>query len=140
MGVGHTLRDPDRGAELGCCRGLGRLLLRQGLQRSLERTGNPTRVQFFPEWVTSVTAREDVSLHLFGLKHAPTRPSQLNLLWHISHPDLATAELYEKYDHVFVASDSFARRMAALVDVPVTPLHQATDPERFHPHAGWSSP
>jgi len=116
--------------------GWGDYFFARGLQRSLERTGNPTRVQFLPEWSTAVTAREDVSVHLFGLKEAPTRPSQVNLLWHISHPDLATAELYERYDHVFVASDSFALRMAALVDVPVTPLHQATDPERFHPQPG----
>ena len=68
-----------------------------------------------------------------GFKEAPTRPSQVNILWQISHPDLASPELYERYDHVFVASDRFAARMADRVTIPVTPLHQATDPERFRP-------
>jgi spore maturation protein CgeB len=105
----------------------------RALQRSLERSGHPTRLHFLPDWDAPVGAREDVTVHLFGLKEAPTRLGQVNLLWQISHPDLATAELYGRYDHAFVASDAFADRMAALTDVPVTSLHQATDPERFKP-------
>jgi spore maturation protein CgeB len=72
-----------------------------------------------------------VSLHLFGLAEAPLRAGQLNVLWHISHPDRATPELYERYDLVFVASDSFASWIEEQVRVPVKPLHQATDPARF---------
>ena len=60
----------------------------------------------------------------------------MNILWQISHPDLATPEIYERYDHVFVASDRFAAVMAQQVSVPVTSLHQATDPERFRPETG----
>ncbi len=105
----------------------------RGLQRSLERAGHPTRLHFLPDWGAPVAAREDVTVHLYGLEGAPTRPSQVNLLWQISHPDLASAVMYERYDHVFVASDPFATRMGSLARVPVTPLHQATDPERFRP-------
>jgi len=74
-----------------------------------------------------------VSLHLFGLAEAPIHPGQLNVLWHISHPDRATPELYDRYDLVFVASDSFANWIGDRVNVPVRPLHQATDPDRFRP-------
>lgn len=105
----------------------------RALQRSLERAGHPTRLHFLPDWGAAVAAREDVTVHLFGLKEAPTRRGQVNLLWQISHPDLATPAMYDRYDHVFVASDPFAARMASLVRTPVTPLHQATDPERFRP-------
>jgi glycosyltransferase involved in cell wall biosynthesis len=105
----------------------------RALQRSLERAGHPTRLHFQPDWSDAVTARDDVAVHLFGLREADLRPSQINLLWQISHPDRATAELYDRYDHVFVASDRFAARMAPLAHVPVTALHQATDPERFWP-------
>lgn len=105
----------------------------RALQRSLERAGHPTRLQFLPDWGTAVAAREDVAVHLFGLKEAPTRRGQVNILWQISHPDLATPEMYDRYDHVFVASDPFAARMASLARVPVNSLHQATDPERFRP-------
>lgn len=105
----------------------------RALQRSLEREGHPTRLHILPDWDAAVAAREDVTVHLFGLKEAPTRPCQVNLLWQISHPDLASPAMYDRYDHVFAASDRFAARMATRVRVPVTPLHQATDPERFRP-------
>jgi GT2 family glycosyltransferase/glycosyltransferase involved in cell wall biosynthesis len=108
----------------------------RGLQRSLERAGHPTRIHFLPDWESPAAARDDVAVHLFGLKEAPTHRGQVNILWQISHPDLATPEIYERYDHAFVASDRFAARMAERVTVPVTPLHQATDPERFRPEAG----
>ena len=108
----------------------------RGLQRALEREGRPTRVHLLPEWGSSAAARDDVSLHLFGLKEAPTHPGQVNILWQISHPDLATPEIYERYDHVFVGSDRFAEHMAQRVAVPVESLHQATDPERFRPTPG----
>ncbi len=108
----------------------------RGLQRALERAGHPTRVHFLPDWGSPTAARDDIAVHLFGLKEAPTHRGQVNILWQISHPDLATPEIYERYDHVFVASDRFAARMAKLVSVPVTALHQATDPERFHPEPG----
>jgi glycosyltransferase involved in cell wall biosynthesis len=108
----------------------------RGLQRSLERAGHPTRVHFLPDWTSSAAARDDVAVHLFGLKEAPTHRGQVNILWQISHPDLATAAIYERYDHVFVASDRFAADMAEQVAVPVTSLHQATDPERFRPEPG----
>jgi GT2 family glycosyltransferase/spore maturation protein CgeB len=105
----------------------------RGLQRALERAGHPCRLHLLPEWATDVAAREDITLHLFGLSEAPTHRGQVNLLWHISHPDELPPAAYDRYDHVFVASDAFALSTAALVAVPVTPLHQATDPERFQP-------
>jgi spore maturation protein CgeB len=105
----------------------------RALQRSLERAGHPTRLHLLPDWVAPVAAREDVTIHLLGLKEAPTRRAQVNLLWQISHPDLAQPAIYDRYDHVFVASDLFAARMGALAVVPVTALHQATDTERFRP-------
>ena len=106
------------------------------LQRSLERAGHPTRIHFLPDWASPTAARDDVAVHIFGRKEAPTHRGQVNVLWQISHPDLATPELYERYDLVFVASDPFAARMAERVAVPVTPLHQATDPERLSPRHG----
>jgi GT2 family glycosyltransferase len=97
------------------------------LQRSLRRAGHPTRVHLLPEWASPTAARDDVAVHLLGPEEAPTRPGQVNILWQIGHPDLATRELYERYDHVFVAPDLFAVELAERVSVPVTPLPQATD-------------
>jgi len=108
----------------------------RSLQRAFEGAGHPTRVRLRPEWSTSATANDDVTVHLFGKTAARNRPSQLNVLWQISHPDLADAALYQSYDLAFAASDPFAVRMAANAGVPVGVLPQATDPDRFRPEPG----
>jgi GT2 family glycosyltransferase/spore maturation protein CgeB len=105
----------------------------RSLQRQLERRGHPSRVHVLPEWERTSSARDDVVVHLFGLTERRTRPAQVDLLWNISHPDLVTARACERYDAVLVASDTFAARLAPTVSVPVRPLHQATDPDRFFP-------
>ena len=107
----------------------------RAVQRALERRGHPTRITFYPDWASPASARDPLTLHVFGLEEAPTRQAQVNLLWQISHPDLAGAALYDRYDAAFVASDWFAERMAGRSATPVQPLHQATDPERFRPDA-----
>jgi glycosyltransferase involved in cell wall biosynthesis len=106
------------------------------LQRYLERAGHPARIRLIDDWASEAAAADDATVHIFGLHPVHNRPSQVNVLWHISHPDLATPDLYDRYDHVFVASDAFAMTMRSRATVPVTGLHQATDPERFHPEAG----
>jgi hypothetical protein len=116
--------------------GWGDLHFARALQRQLQRAGRPARVQILPDWGTWTAARDDLSLHLFGLSSGDLRPGQLNVLWQISHPERASPELYERYDIVFVASDPFAEHMRRRVRVPVLPLHQATDDERFCPRPG----
>ncbi len=103
------------------------------LQRALEQAGYPTRVRLLHDWTSDAAARDDATIHLFGKIGAQNRPAQLNVLWQISHPDLASAELYDTYDLAFVASDAFAERMSGLARIPVAALHQATDSERFRP-------
>lgn len=75
----------------------------------------------------------DVALTLRGLKRVHPRPGLLNILWVISHPDLVTVEEIRSFDLVFAASTPWAQAMSTRAGVPVRPLHQATDPERFHP-------
>jgi hypothetical protein len=74
-----------------------------------------------------------VAIHLHGLSDHRVRPSQLNVLWIISHPDRITPRACDKYDLVLAASDSFAEELASRVRGPVASLHQATDPDRFFP-------
>ena len=105
----------------------------RSLQRYLERAGHPTRLRLVRDWGTAAAAGEDATVHVFGNQEPHNRPSQVNVLWQISHPDLASETLYASYDHAFVASDAFAAVMARRSTVPVDPLHQATDPERFFP-------
>ncbi len=101
------------------------------LRAAFRRAGWPARIQFYRTWDDPAVGYADVVVDLLGLYEAKTRPGSCRVLWQISHPELASPELYESYDLVFVASDSFARQMAERVSVPVRPLHQAADPERF---------
>ena len=111
----------------------GDLHFARDLQRALRRLGRPTRIQLRDEWRQPWAARDDVAINLLGVSEPPCAPGQVNVLWHISHPDMASPELYERHDLVFVASDPFTAWMRDRVTVPVRPLHQATDPARFAP-------
>lgn len=105
----------------------------RGVQRQLERRGLPCRVVLRDDFDAPWLSQADVVLHLLGLTEHRTRSGQLNVLWNISHPELATPELCDRYDVCFVASDRSAEALGARASVPVHALHQATDAERFAP-------
>ena len=105
----------------------------RAVQRQFERRGYPTRVHIRPEWGDGVSARDDVSLHLFGLSARPRLAGQLTLLWVISHPAKVSDQLTAAVDRIYAASDPFAADLVGRTPAPVTSLHQATDPARFHP-------
>ena len=104
----------------------------RALQRSLERDGHPTRVHLLPDWAAPVAARDDVALHIFGLREAPDAAGPGQLLWQISHPDRPPRS------YTTATTMSSSPRMSSprgwhRAPCRVTPLHQATDPERFDP-------
>jgi hypothetical protein len=111
----------------------GDLHFARAVQRQFERVGHPSRVHILPDWTGEASARDDVSLHLFGLAPRPRLAGQLTLVWIISHPNRVSDELTSTADRIYVASDSFAKELAGRTSVPVAPLHQATDEVRFHP-------
>jgi hypothetical protein len=127
VGVAVGIPSWDEGAAWGD------LHFARGVQRQFERAGYPTRVQIRPEWADVVSARDDVSVQLFGLAGRRRLPGQLTLLWVISHPERVSDELIAGADRIYVASDPFARNVAGRTSLPVAALHQATDPLRFHP-------
>ena len=78
--------------------------------------------------------RDDVVVDILGVYEPTSVVGSARVLWQVSHPELASPSLYAGYDHVFVASETFAPLMAAQVEgVSVDVLHQATDPARFRP-------
>lgn len=101
--------------------------------KSLRRLGWRTRIDLLPEWDQPDRQDVDVALHIRGLRRYAPRPAHFNVLWIISHPDDVMPEECEKYDVVFVASESFAEELSSRVTVPVHVLLQATDPQRFKP-------
>jgi GT2 family glycosyltransferase len=113
----------------------GDLHFARDLQRGLARLGYPARVLVRSEWESWAAARPDAVVHLLGLADGPHNAGQARVLWHISHPDRASAALYSQYDAVFVASAGYAAELAGRLGPKVRPLLQATDLERFRPGA-----
>lgn len=110
--------------------------LARAFRNALRRAGWQARVRLRHVWDRPFVGVDDVVLDLLGLHETKSEAGAVRVLWQISHPELARPEQYERYDMVFVASDPFAARMDERVGVPVHPLHQATDPERFQPRSG----
>lgn len=103
------------------------------LRRAFTRQGHSVRIDCLDEWYRPETLGDDVVLVLRGLSKYEPKSHQVNLMWNISHPDKVSDEEYEGYDHVFVASASYSKVLAARLRVPVTALLQCTDPELFNP-------
>ena len=105
------------------------------LQRQLARRDRPTTVHVHDEWAAAA-GRTDVVIHLFGARAPQPASGPVTLLWVISHPERIDGGRCAGYDQVLVASDLFAADLSSQTDVPVRPLHQATDPDRFRPTSG----
>ncbi|MBT9292495.1 glycosyltransferase family protein [Prosthecodimorpha staleyi] len=103
-----------------------------GLQRALTRAGHFARIDILPDWATQQGAGDDVVLVLRGLSAWKPVASKINLLWLISHPDDVPLSELDAYDHVFVASDSYAEVLRRRLGDRVSPLLQCTDPALFH--------
>ncbi|MFU8877335.1 MAG: CgeB family protein [Wenzhouxiangellaceae bacterium] len=104
------------------------------LKAALERAGQEVAMDFHPEWEDGEDC--DVVLVLRGKRrHEFQRQTSgpLHALWVISHPDEVTEEEYGDYDKVFIASESRAREVAAILPGRVHALLQCTDTSRFHP-------
>lgn len=104
------------------------------LKRCLERLNLYVLLDTREDWGCEYGA--DVVLVLRGcLFYRPDRRNAkcLYVMWNISHPDMVTPEEYELYDVVCVSSRHYAKTLQSRVSVPVLPLLQCTDTERFYP-------
>lgn len=106
------------------------------LAAALRDQGQEVVVDRRPEWDRSTGRHDDVVVVLRGLTRHDPSPEQVSLLWVISHPELVRPDEAAGYDRVLAASTSWAQRRAEEWSLPVEPLLQATDPDRFHPDAG----
>lgn len=70
-------------------------------------------------------------LVLRGLSHYRPKPNKINLIWLISHPDKVDVEELKLYDHVFIASYNYTRKMMPPLGAKVTALLQCTDQDLF---------
>ena len=106
-----------------------------GLKRALIKYGHAVRIDLLPDWETPLGFADDVVIVLRGLSRYVPKPDHINIMWNISHPDKIAAQEYEAYDHVFVASQSYAEELKAEIKTPVTALLQCTDTSLFYPDA-----
>jgi glycosyltransferase involved in cell wall biosynthesis len=102
---------------------------------AFRQIGWSPRIYLHRDWAEPGVARNDMVIDVVGPYVPATVPGACRILWQISHPEMASAELYALYDVVFVASDPFATLMSRDTGFAVLPLHQATDPDRFRPVA-----
>jgi GT2 family glycosyltransferase/spore maturation protein CgeB len=104
-----------------------------GIKRALGQRGHVARIDILPDWYGGLTAADDVTIVLRGLSQYQPQPTAINLAWLISHPDDVAVTELEQYDHVFVASDSFAAWLGERMGEKVSALLQCTDPALFYP-------
>jgi O-antigen biosynthesis protein len=113
----------------------GDTVFARDLVAALERAGHRAKVVFRPGAESEGRESDDVVVVLRGLNRVvPRRGKAAWFLWVISHPELVDIDEPAQYDAVFAASAHWSR--AVDFGVPVTPLLQATAPERFTPDAG----
>ncbi|MDY7002593.1 MAG: tetratricopeptide repeat protein [Cyanobacteriota bacterium] len=103
------------------------------MKRQFEILGHSVRIDILPEWETPKNFGDDVAIVIRGLSRYQPKSYHINLMWNISHPDKVTLEEYEEYDHIFVASYSYAEELQKQVKVPVQTLLQCTDQNLFYP-------
>jgi hypothetical protein len=105
----------------------------RALAAALERLGQYVAVDARPALDRPSAELDDVVLSLRGPHPLPTPAAAHRLLWIISHPDEITADEVAHYDRVFAGSTAWARTASERFGVPIEPLLQCTDPNRFRP-------
>ena len=103
------------------------------LKKELEKNNCEILLQILPQWNSDLDSDCDVIIVLRGLSEYKPKKQHFNIMWNISHPDDVKVDEYNQYDHVFIASESWAQKIKETVDPPVEPLLQCTDPELFYP-------
>jgi len=89
-------------------------------------------IQSSPDWDNNGDSDCLSVLVLRGLSMYKTKPYHFNMMWNISHPDMVTEDEYKSYNHVFIASDFWAKKIQKKIpQTKVTTLLQCTDHEVF---------
>lgn len=101
------------------------------LAAALQELGYAVRLDSVPEWYSKPAIQDDVEIIIRGESCYQPDKSLLSLLWVTSHPGDVQLEELERYEHVFVASDIYAKRLQKATKTPVTTLLQCTAPETF---------
>jgi hypothetical protein len=113
--------------------GWGDLYFAQEIAASLKKLGHEARVDLRTDAINSQSADDDVILVLRGVERFRPQAGAINVLWVISHPSRISKHELKAFDAVFAASNSWAEKATLKNGVHVTPLLQATNPQKFNP-------
>jgi glycosyltransferase involved in cell wall biosynthesis len=109
--------------------------LARHLAAALRRRGFVSKVTPLRLWDQPAHQDVDIVIHLHGLTPYVPKPAHFNVLWIISHPELVSPRMCDRFDLVLVASQVFADRLRTDVSVPVVTWLQATNTRLFQPRA-----
>ncbi len=101
------------------------------LSKNLRQLGIIVKITILPDWKSDQDIWYNNILLLRGLSTYAPKKYHFNMMWNISHPDAISLLEFELYDLIFVASLKWADSLKNMVDVPVIPLLQCTDKEKF---------
>lgn len=111
----------------------------ESLARALTDEGAEPRIVLSEDWEGPESDDADATLLLRGVRRRRPRPGPVNLMWMLSHPDRVEPAELARYDHVFVASERHAARLASELggdsNARISPLLQCSDPFRFAPES-----
>ncbi len=107
----------------------------ESLAAALRAQGAEVAVTLSDDWTVAPAVEPDATLLLRGVRRCRPKPGPVNLMWMVSHPESVEASELQRYDHVFVASQSYVDVLSPLLGPRVSPLLQCSDPDRFLPGA-----
>jgi hypothetical protein len=114
----------------------GDLYFAQEIAESLKKLGHEARVDLRTDVINPQSSDDDVILVLRGVERIRPQAGAINLLWVISHPSRISKHELKAFDATFAASNSWAQKATHKTGVQVTPLLQATNPQKFNPSMG----
>ncbi|MDB3887365.1 glycosyltransferase [bacterium] len=102
-----------------------------GLKREFEKLNYNVNLHPVSHW--EYDQHSDINIVIRGLSSFEPVENQINILWHISHPDKVPEHEYQKFDKVFISSDILVEKLKDKGFKNVEVLHQCYDSERFYP-------
>ena len=101
-----------------------------GLKKSFENKGYRVTIHCKNEW-SRKHKKDSLVVVLRGLYEYTPRQEDTNFLWLISHPEKIQVGEFEKYNHIFIASEYYYKTIPNKSHISI--LNQCSDPDLFYP-------
>lgn len=106
-----------------------------GLAAALRRRGHEVVIDAFGASRRPTAYLDDVNVVIRGPYRIDPPDTGVNLEWIISHPDEIGREEISRFDRVFAASEPWSASASARWGMPVEPLLECADVDKFHPRS-----